>query len=552
MREKLRRFLQDVFPKTSLPFEIESPKVKEHGELSTNLALLLGKQEKKNPKAVADELVAMIRAKGWNLLEKVEVAGPGFINFTFFKNAWRDSLKEIESRGDSFGCSEVGKGQKVLVEFVSANPTGPVHIGNARGGPLGDAIASLFEATGYQVTREYYVNDVGGQIDKLGASILTAGWGVSLGEQQYQGVHVDQLAHEAKKSIGTAVDRLIQEKKETEAAGLLGKLGIELLLQEIRRTCDGMGIEFDSWVHEKEVLSEKTGNILQDLKKKGVTVEKEGALWLATQDEFLEDRECVLVRSDGRPTYFANDIAYHTGKYGRGYDRIIDIWGSNHHGHVPRIKAALQSLGYDATKIEVVLYQYVRIKRGNEAVKMSKRGGTFVTAEEVLEEVGRDAFRFFLLMRAAESHLDFDLDLAKKESQENPVYYVQYAHARLASLFRKAEEKGIGKIPADLDLSHLDLPEEIELIRLLHKFPDEVSRAASLLEPHRIPFYLLELSQAFQAYYAKAKLDFRYQVVGSDIDTTRVKLYLCRILKRTIANGLKLMGVSAPSEMRHD
>jgi arginyl-tRNA synthetase len=269
----------------------------------------------------------------------------------------------------------------------------------------------------------------------------------------------------------------------------------------------------------------------------------------------------VLVRSDGRPTYFANDIAYHVGKYERGFDRIINIWGSNHHGHIPRMKASLQALGYDPAKLETVLYQYVRVKRGNEAVKMSKRGGNFVTAKEVLDEVGKDAFRFFLLTRAPESHLDFDLELAKKQSHDNPVYYVQYAHARIASIFRKWEEQGgLPLAYENADLSRLELPEEIRLIRLLHEYPDEVALAARRLEPHRIPFYLLELTRLFQAYYTKAREDPRYRVIGdlsrgdssrrSDIDTTRSKLYLCANLKRTIAGAWKLIGVSAPEAMQ--
>jgi arginyl-tRNA synthetase len=450
-------------------------------------------------------------------------------------------------QGRNFGKSGGGAGRRAVVEFVSANPTGPVHIGNARGGPLGDAIASLLEATGYEVTREFYVNDVGGQIDKLGKSILHSMRDkpeASSEKIEYQGSYVDELAAKAASKLAGKVPEDV-----TEAERVLGRFGMDELTGEIRKDCEDIGIRFDSWVSEKQVLATETQPILDGLKAKGVTVEKEGAVWLATDDEFLEDRECVLVRSDGRPTYFANDIAYHVGKYRRGFDRIINVWGSNHHGHVPRVKAAVKSLGLDPDKIETVLYQYVRVKRGADAVKMSKRAGNFVTAREVLDEVGRDAFRFFLLMRAPESHLDFDLKLATEKSAENPVYYVQYAHARICSIERKSVEAKIEPPGDEVDLSVLDLPEEGEMIRMIHEFPEEVARAADRLEPHRITFYLLELVKAFQAYYTKAKEDPRYRVLSAQVDTTQAKLYLCRALKLTISQGLTLLGVSAPEVM---
>lgn len=536
MKEKVREIILRKIPGPFPPFEIERPALRLHGDFSTNLALLLGRERKEKPVEVAKKIAALLGSEK-DFFERIEVAGPGFINFFLKKSVWQESLREIEQMGDRFGECSLGKGKKVLVEFVSANPTGPIHIGNARGGPLGDMIAALLETTGYEVTREYYVNDVGGQIDKLGESILASRKGGDV--IGYQGDYVKDLA-EASKNANVPDDKL-------------GLFGIELMLKEIQRDCDEMGIRFDSWIHEKEILdSGKTNKAFVALKEKGVVLEKEGAWWLATQDEFLQDRECVLVRSDGRPTYFANDIAYHADKYRRNFDRIINIWGSNHHGHIPRLQAAMKSLGFDPNKMETVLYQYVRVKRGNEAIKMSKRGGNFVTAREVLDEVGKDAFRFFLLMRAPESHLDFDLELAKTESQENPVYYVQYAHARLASLFRKAVEKGVPFSPAKVNLSLLDLPEEIDLIQLLHLYPDEILLAATRLEPHRIPFYLLELARAFQSYYSKAKEDDRYLVVGRDVDTSQAKMYLCAQLKKTIAKGLKLIGVSAPEVMHHE
>lgn len=577
MKEALREILVKAAASFApLPaFDIERPKVKAHGELASNLAMVLAKPAKKNPIEVAKAIAEAVRKKENDLegiIESAAVAGGGFLNFTFKQEAWKNSLKNLVGQGRDFGKSGAGVGRKAVVEFVSANPTGPVHIGNARGGPLGDAIASLLEAVGYAVRREFYVNDVGGQIDKLGKSILHSMLGhpsaIPSEKIEYQGSYVDELAAKAKTAFAGKIP-----KDVTEAERILGKFGMDEMLKEIRQDCDEMGIRFDSWIHEKTVLvSGETQHAIEALKAKGVTLEKEEALWLATNDEFLQDRECVLVRSDGRPTYFANDIAYHLGKYGRGFDRLINVWGSNHHGHVPRLKAAVKSLGLDPERIETVLYQYVRVKRGQEAVKMSKRAGNFVTAREVLDEVGRDAFRFFLLMRAPESHLDFDLKLATEKSAENPVYYVQYAHARLCSIERKAAEMNIPLPGQDVDLTPLDLPEELEMTRMIHEYPEEVARAAERLEPHRIAFYLLELAKTFQAYYTKAKGDPRYRVLSAgvnslgerpqpgkgfprasdQVDTSRAKLYLAHALKLTFSQGLTLLGVSAPEAMTQE
>lgn len=544
MKETLRKILASSARKWApLPeFEIERPKVKAHGELATNLALVLAKREGRNPREVAGEIAGSLKDP---LFEGVTVAGAGFINFVIKKEVWQESLREVIAQGENFGRSGKGKGKRTLVEFVSANPTGPLHIGNARGGPLGDVIASLLEATGYQVTREYYINDVGGQIEKLGASLFRKACGVDtdLSPGEYSGAYVDELVQAAKEEFG----RDLLKKEGETAKQELGLFGIGRMLQEIRKDCSDMGIEFDRWVRESDLLD--CDKIMKELVRRKLTRDSGGALWFAPRDEFLADRESVLRKSSGEPTYFANDIAYHVDKYERGYDRIINVWGSNHHGHVPRLQAAVQGLGYDPGRIETVLYQFVRVKRGAEAVKMSKRGGIFVTAREVLDEVGRDAFRFFLLMRAPESHLDFDLELAKRHTEENPVYYVQYAHARLAAIFRKAVDMKIPLPSPSVRLSPLVLEEEIEMIRLIQEYPEEVERAAARLEPHRIPFYLLELTRLFQSYYTRAKEDPRYRVLSADVDTSQAKLYLCSALKLTLSQGLKLLGISAPEVM---
>ncbi|MBI4373827.1 MAG: arginine--tRNA ligase [Deltaproteobacteria bacterium] len=535
MKRRIRQILERIVSGPVPAYQIERPKLKQHGELSTNLAMVLAKERRQNPRQVADEIISRLKGEG-GFFEKVEIAGPGFINFSLRPSVWQDSLREIGTGDGRASISKPGEGKRALVEFVSGNPTGPLHIGNARGGPLGDVIAGLLEAIGYQVKREYYVNDVGGQIDHLGAGILYEYlklFGIDPGSEtpQYKAAYVHDLAEKAREKFA----RQLVEAPREEAISVLGPFGVALVLEWIRNSCEKIGIRFDYWAHEKDILKEETEKTLKELEARRVVREKEGALWFAPRDEFLEDRESVLRRSDGRPTYFANDLAYHALRYRQGYDLSVDVWGSNHHGHLPRIQAGLATLGVDPSRLRVVFYQTVRLKRGQEVVAMSKRQGNLITVDQVVDEVGKDALRFFLLMRAADSHLDFDLDLAKKHSQENPVYYAQYAHARLASIFRKAAERKIF-MTEDADLERLNLPEEIE-------------RAALDLEPHRIPFYLLELARAFQSYYTRAKGDKRYWILGSDIDTTRAKLYLASILQKTLARGLTLIGVSAPEVM---
>ncbi len=475
--------LAKTYPEMSTAVHLEKTADPAHGDYATNSALVLAKKVSKKPREVAEEIIKNI-SDADSILESVTIAGPGFINFKLKDAAWIGFLKAVSEQKAAFGFSKKGQGQKVVVEFVSANPTGPLHIGNARGGPLGDVISSLLQAVGYQVTREFYLNDIGGQIDKLGSSIL-ARIGEIMGQGEvdkeaigYQGEYVKELAQ-------LAIDE--QVKQDVLALGLFG---IEKITAEIKRDCDDMGIHFDTWVYEKDIVK-KTPAIIDSLKTKNVTQEKDGALWFVPQDEFLNDRECVLIKSDGMPTYFSNDITYHVDKYQRGFDRLINVWGSNHHGHVPRVQAGVKAFGFDPQKLETVLYQYVRVKRGNDAVKMSKRGGNFVLAREVLDEVGKDALRFFLLSRSPEAHLDFDLELAKKTSSDNPVYYVQYAHARICSLFQKALEAG-HKAPDGFKNSYIEnlkLPEEIALSRSPLSFPELIDRSASEMTPHKRTTY---------------------------------------------------------------
>lgn len=542
-----------AYPSVTSAITIEKASNPSFGDYACNVAMALARELKQKPRAIAETILKNLN-DAQKILETSSVDGPGFLNFRIKPQKWIQSLELISQQGNFFGRSEIGAGKKVVVEFVSANPTGPLHIGNARGGPLGDVIASLLQHVGYEVVREFYLNDIGGQIDKLGESILIhyqnlIGVGV-IGEMEigYKGDYVEELAQEAFKALGKG----IADKPREQAIHELGLFGIDLLTNEIKHDCDDMGIRFDSWIHEKDILESKaTDKIISEIKKKKMTLEKEGALWFIPNDEFIQDRECVLVRSDGRPTYFANDIAYHAEKYRRGYDRLINIWGSNHHGHVPRILAAMQVLGFDPAKLETVLYQYVRVKRGNEAVKMSKRGGNFVIAREVLDEVGRDAFRFLLLMRAPESHLDFDLELAKQQTSDNPVYYVQYAHARISSIFRKAEEEGKKwdfRFKADF-AQQLIFPEEVELAKYLLEYPEVLSMAAAQLSPHRIAYYLLDLARLFQHYYDRARADEGYRILVGAPTRVAAKLYFIGCIRQVLRNGLGLLGISAPDRM---
>ncbi len=545
--------VKTAYPEVKGEVTVEKASNPAFGDYACNVAMTLVRELKLKPRVIAETILKNI-IDVQKIIESSSIDGPGFLNFRIKAVQWIQSLEMVSRHASFFGRSEVGKDKKVVVEFVSANPTGPLHIGNARGGPLGDAIASLLQHVGYEVVREFYLNDIGGQIDKLGESILV--WmqkGLnqetpSDDELGYKGDYVRELSEKAHQKFGTGILSVPKE----EAIHRLGLFGIDYLSTEIKKDCEDMGIRFDSWIFEKDILSSKaTEKIIDELKAKKMTVEKEGALWFVPNDEFIQDRECVLVRTDGRPTYFANDIAYHAEKYRRGFDRLINIWGSNHHGHVPRVLAAMQVLGCDPAKLETVLYQYVRVKRGTEAIKMSKRGGNFVIAREVLDEVGRDPFRFFLLMRAPDSHLDFDLELAKQQTSDNPVYYVQYAHARISSILAKARDEGKKwDFCYEKDYEkYLIQPEEVELAKFLLEYPETVSLAATQLAPHRVAYYLMDLARLFQHYYDRARADPAYRILLGPPEQVAAKLYFIGCIQQVLRNGLGLLGISAPEKM---
>ena len=538
--EKIYSILKDLasdLGANDINFSVEKPKDQSHGDLASNIALILAQKLKKKPMDVAGEIAEELSLEK-DLISEIKIAEPGFINFYFSKDYLGKQIQDIIEKGGSYGSSEVGRGKKVSVEFVSANPTGPLHIGNARGGPLGDTIANVLSKAGYSVKREYLHNDVGGQIDRLGESIyftLNPGQKPENYEVQYQGEYIKELAEDVEESLASD-DGLSQEEFIEKA----GKIAVEIMLDEILKDCQSMGIEFDKVRKESDLRRE----VSQSLDKiKNSLKENEGALWFAPNDEFLKDRETVVKKSDGQYTYFASDIAYHWEKMSQN-DIVIDILGANHSGHVPRLKAVVKALGFEPDNLKVLLYQWIRLKRGDEIVKMSKRAGNFVTAKEVLDEVGKDAFRFFLLMPRSQTHMDFDLELAKKKASDNPVFYVQYAYTRICSIFTKSQASNPkSQDYKDADLTLLKSQEEINLIRYLIKFPYLIEEIASSLEVNALTTYALELSSLFHKFYEKE------QVISKDEKLTQARLALLKATQVALKNTLNLLGVSTPESM---
>jgi arginyl-tRNA synthetase len=551
LRQYIRKALEDCYARGTLqsglvPEEIalEVPARAEHGDFSTNLAMVLARAEKNSPRKVAEALVA---ALGQNPLawSRVEIAGPGFVNFFLTDRYWFSVLDEVNRQERHYGRSRMGQGKKVQVEFVSANPTGPLHIGHGRGAATGDAVAALLEAAGYEVQREYYINDAGNQMDTLGRSLYLR-YRELLGEEVdfpadcYQGVYIKDLAGEVCEREG----RRLLEVPEEEAIRYFAAYGGGNIRDGIEEDLQVFGVRFDRWYSEQSLYDR--GDVERGialLGERGLTYEKDGAIWFRTTD-FGDDKDRVLVRSNGATTYFASDIAYHKEKYDRGFDLVIDVWGADHHGYVPRMKAVLAGLGRNPDDLQVILVQLVNLLRGGEQVAMSTRSGEFVTLREVIDEVGRDACRFFFLMRRSDSQLDFDLELAKKQSTENPVYYVQYAHARVCSINRNAAEQGMA-IPAlgEVDFDRLTLEDELALAKILSRYPETLEGAARHFEPHRIVFFLQDLAARFHSYYNKGR------VLIDDVETSRARLYLVNSVRVVLENALLLLGVSAPERM---
>ena len=552
MRSHLRELLTGAIEKTSKggelnsselpPLLLEPPKQREFGDLATNVAMLWAKSAKKPPRAIAEAILKNIEDPD-GILARKEIAGPGFLNFAFAPKFYYARLRELAA-GKNTGLN-LGHGGRVQVEFASINPTGPLHVGHGRVAVIGDVLARLHEATGFNVEREYYVNDAGNQMDNLGLSIMARyresfGEKVEFPEGGYPGDYVTEIAAEVKQKHG---DKFLHEPKDA-AVRFFREYGGDSLLNTIRSQLKNFGIEFDSFFSEK-VMRERNevDRAMGELRSRGLLYSQDGAEWYRSS-QFGDDKDRAVIKSDGELTYFAADIAYHRNKFERHFQKLINVWGADHHGYVPRLKAAMQGLGYDPNVLQIVLVQMVQLTRGGEPVRMGKRTGEFVALEEVLEEVGGDAARFFFLMRKSDSHLDFDLDLAKKQSSENPVFYVQYAHARVASIFEQAVKAGMdlgdrGTVPVE----RLELAEELELVRKMSQFNDVLEESVRELEPHRMVFYLLDLAGEFHRYYN------RIRVISEDLELSRARLLLIENVQKTVRRGLEILGVNAPLKM---
>jgi len=521
-------------------YTVEVPKYTDQGDFSTNLAMVVAGMEKKKPREVAAQLVAMLQSDR-EFIDRLEIAGPGFVNFFLKDDVWRSVIGPVFDEDEKFGLADIGKGMKVMVEFVSANPTGPLSIGHGRNAILGDSIARLLESVGYDVTREYYFNDAGRQMRVLGAS-TKARYLELLGEQNefpedgYQGDYIYDIARTMLEESGSSLkdDDVMVFKEYAQAA----------IFRNIDNTLKKMGIIFDTYYNEHSLYEEGlVDGVVRDLREKGLIYEKDGATWFRTT-AMGQEQDRVIIKGTGEPTYRLPDIAYHREKFRRGFEWMIDVFGADHIATVPDVMAGIRALGYDDKKIDVVLHQFVTLLRDGKQVKMSTRKATFITVDELLDEVGPDVLRFFFLMRKPDSQLEFDLDLATRQSQENPVYYVQYAHARLCSIARQAGEKIIAAGPPDrLALDYLKEPEEYQLLKTMAEYPALVADAARDLAPHRIIFYLMNLAGQFHSYYSKHK------VLSDDAETSAARISLCRAMQIVLRNGLHIVGLNAPESM---
>ncbi|MCK4620292.1 MAG: arginine--tRNA ligase, partial [Desulfobacterales bacterium] len=495
-------------PSSDFPeIEVEEPNAGPHGDFSTNISMVMASIQKMPPRKIAEAIIKNINDPD-GILDKTEIAGPGFINFFLNKYSWHPVLRKIHEQDALYGASDIGKGKKIQVEFVSANPTGPLHVGHGRGAAVGDSVANILLFCGYNVEKEYYINDSGRQINTLGRSVFLRykelfEADVQFPEDCYQGDYVRDLAGKVKEA---KEDKLLS-MSEDEAISYCARFAADNILSEIKEDLESFGVVFDRWYSEQGLYdSGKVDRVINDFRKQNIIFEDDGALWFRTKD-FGDEKNRVVVRSNGLTTYFASDIAYHQDKFDRGFERIIDVWGADHHGYIPRVSAAIEASGHTRDKFNVILIQLVNLLRDGEPVSMSTRSGEFVTLRDVISEVGSDAARFIFLTRHYESALDFDLELAKKKTNDNPVYYVQYVHARISSIARKAQERGISDIVwNDAAISRLTEPEEIQLIKTMARYPEIVRCSAENMEPHRITYYLMNLASAFHAYYNKYRV----------------------------------------------
>ncbi|MDA8136878.1 MAG: arginine--tRNA ligase [Desulfobacteraceae bacterium] len=541
-----KAFEKGLLPSDQMPdMDVEEPRHKAHGDLSSNVAMVSAALQKMPPRKIAEILVSHIETG--DLIRKVEIAGPGFINFFLSNKAWQPVVDEILEQDTSFGSSDIGKNEKVQVEFVSSNPTGPLHVGHGRGAAVGDSVGNILAFAGFDVQKEYYINDSGRQIRTLGTSVWLrllqkAGKAVDFPEDCYQGDYIKDIAGLVLEKEGEA----FVHKDEKEAVEVCAKFAAKIILQGIREDLTDFGVGFDQWFSEQSLYdSGRVQKVIEDFKARAMIYEEDGALWFKTTD-FGDEKNRVVVRNNGLATYFASDIAYHMEKFERGFQRVIDVWGADHHGYIKRINAVVEASGRKSEQFQVILVQLVNLLRGGQPFQMSTRAGEFVTLKEIVDEVGKDAARFMFLSRSYDSGLDFDLELAKQKNSENPVYYVQYVHARITGILLKAKQENLIQeidFKKGRHLNLLDAEEEISLLKILYTFRENVEKSALELHPHVIFNYLMNLAAAFHGYYN------RHKVISDDRDQTLARLSLVLSVKKVIRNGLTLLGVSAPERM---
>ncbi len=534
-----------VLPSSDFPeILIDTPRVESHGDYSTNIAMMAAARQKMPPRKIAEAIVARI-VDPESMISDIHIAGPGFINFYLKSSAWHPILKKIHEQDRRYGASDHGQGCRIQVEFVSSNPTGPLHVGHGRGAAIGDSLANILSFCGYDVQREYYINDSGRQINTLGRSVFlryTAlhGRETVFPDDCYQGDYILTLAKQLAEDKGETLLHLSEEEAVTYCA----RFATDLILKGIRDDLKQFGVIFDRWYSEQSLYDNgKVDQILEDLRARNLVYRKDDALWFRTT-AFGDEKDRVVVRKNGQTTYLASDIAYHRDKYIRGFDRVIDVWGADHHGYIPRMTAAIEATGQTREQFDVILVRLVNLLRGGTPVAMSTRAGKFVTLKDVVDEVGRDAARFIFLTRHHDSALDFDLEVASRKTNENPVYYVQYVHARIASILSKSHERGISPVTTDtVDLTTLSTKEEVALMKRMALLPEVILRSAEQMAPHHVAFYLMDLAGAFHTYYNK------HRVLTDSLKKTHARLYLIMAIQKIIRNGLSLLGVAAPEHM---
>lgn len=546
LKDEIKRAIltAEICTEEELPeIVLETPKDKSHGDFATNIAMQLARVAKRAPRQIAEEIVTQIdKQKGQ--INKIEIAGPGFINFFMDESYLHDVIKTVLEQGEDFGKSDVGKGTRIQVEFVSMNPTGEPHLGHARGAVFGDVLCNVFASAGYDVEREYYINDAGNQIDQLALSIETRyletlGKEAEMPEDGYYGQDIVEIGKELAEKDG---DKWLNRDRN-ERLSYFREYGLKFQLDRIKQILSDFRVHFDNWFSETTLYADgKIEEVLKTLDEKGYIYEKEGATWFKST-AFGDDKDRVLIKKDGSYTYLTPDIAYHQDKLQRGFDKIIDVWGADHHGYVPRMSAAIQALGYPKKVFSVSIMQMVNVLEDGEIVKMSKRTGKAITLRELVEEVGVDAVRYFFNMRSNDSQLDFDINLARSQSNENPVYYVQYAHARICTMLKQAETKGI-VVKGDYDVTLLTTEAEKDLLKQIATFPEVIAEAAKREAPYRITQYVYDLAAQLHRFYNAEK------VINEDnLPLTKARIALMKAVKITIYNALKLMGVEAPEKM---